>query len=103
MQGYERGAPRWGPTELAVLQAALSDPASHVWLFSSSEGVGHLATLAPGRDWHRSRAWVTHPRIAQAVQSLGFGSVDLIEVGVDAVRRAVAEGASIQSSSNGES
>jgi uroporphyrinogen-III synthase len=37
--------------------------------------VGNLATLLPGQSWAGARAIATHPRIAQAVRALGFGTV----------------------------
>jgi uroporphyrinogen-III synthase len=46
-----------------------------VWLFSSSEAVAHLRSLAPGQSWSRACALATHPRIAQAARAAGFGVV----------------------------
>ncbi|MDQ3273162.1 MAG: uroporphyrinogen-III synthase, partial [Pseudomonadota bacterium] len=42
-----------------------------VWLFSSSEAVGHL----PPGDWSQGRALATHPRIAEAARAAGWGVV----------------------------
>lgn len=102
VQGYVRGAARWTPEQQRCLAEALADPAGHCWLFSSSEGLEHLSAAAPGADWSRSRCLVTHPRIAAAAQSLGLGTVGLIGVGVEAVARALSQGRSIQSTSDGE-
>lgn len=46
-----------------------------VWLFSSSEAIGHLCGLLPGQSWQAARAVATHPRIAQAARDAGFGVV----------------------------
>jgi len=46
-----------------------------VWLFSSSQALGHLKTLLPNEDWTGRAALVTHPRMTSAAQSLGFGRV----------------------------
>lgn len=46
-----------------------------VWLFSSSESLAALAPLGATVDWSRCAALVTHPRIGQAAQGLGFGRV----------------------------
>jgi uroporphyrinogen-III synthase len=70
---YIRQAPRWSAEELASARGAAAD--GSLWLFSSSEAAGNLATLLPGQAWAGARAIATHPRIAQAVRSLGFGSV----------------------------
>ena len=102
VQGYARGCPVWGAAERAVLDAALARPAAHVWLFSSSEAVGHLHRLAPGVAWSAARALATHPRILQAARDAGFGQVGLIDVGIEALVRFAATGAPIQSSPNGE-
>jgi uroporphyrinogen-III synthase len=74
------------------LAQALADPASHCWLFSSSEAVGHLSRLAPSAHWQASRALVSHPRIAQAARDAGFGRVDLVEPGLEAVVRHLGAG-----------
>ncbi|MBQ1764164.1 MAG: uroporphyrinogen-III synthase, partial [Aquincola sp.] len=75
LQAYRRGAPRLSPSEQAQLQAALADPAAHLWLFSSGEAIGHLQTLAPGADWRAALALATHPRIEARARALGVGQV----------------------------
>ena len=70
---YQRGAPRFGPAELALAQQAAHD--GSLWLMSSSEAVAHLAQALPAQSWGAARALATHPRIAQAARALGFGSV----------------------------
>ena len=39
---YERGPGTWTPAEVACAHTALSQPASHLWLFSSSQAIEHL-------------------------------------------------------------
>ncbi|MCJ0764340.1 uroporphyrinogen-III synthase [Variovorax terrae] len=70
---YERRAPRFD----AALQAAAREAAGDgsVWLFSSSEAIGHLRQGLPAQSWERVRALATHPRIAQAARDAGFGVV----------------------------
>jgi uroporphyrinogen-III synthase len=70
---YIRQVPAWSEEERASARRAAAD--GSLWLFSSSEAAGNLATLMPGQAWSGARAIATHPRIAQAVRSLGFGSV----------------------------
>jgi uroporphyrinogen-III synthase len=89
VEAYRRTAPVPGPTGQQRLVAALADPARHVWLFSSSEAVGHLATLAPGADWSRAWALATHPRIAEAARALGCGRVDPVAPTPEAVAQAL--------------
>lgn len=66
---YRRSAPQFTPQQCRTMADAAVD--GSVWLFSSSEAVGHL----PPRDWSRARAVATHPRIAQAVRAAGWGVV----------------------------
>ena len=80
---YTRGAPVWGDAERAAARAAAGDRS--LWLFSSSEAVGHLPALLPGQDWSRARALATHPRIAQSARNLGFAEVLSARPGWDAV------------------
>ncbi|MET0333430.1 MAG: uroporphyrinogen-III synthase, partial [Rhizobacter sp.] len=58
-----------------LLLDALAQPASHLWLFSSSEAITHLQGLAPHADWSQALALATHPRIAQTARLLGMGRV----------------------------
>lgn len=84
---YGRRPPVWDAAEQALLQQALAEPAAHLWLFSSSEGVRHLQALAPAADWSAAQAMASHTRIAQAAREIGFGRVELVAP----VPRAVAE------------
>ena len=42
LDAYRRVLPRLTPADQALLRAALAEPASHLWFFSSSEAVGNL-------------------------------------------------------------
>ena len=70
---YVRRAPTLHANALALLQHAAQD--GSVWLFSSSEAVGNVCSMAAGQSWHQARAVATHPRIAQAARAAGFGVV----------------------------
>lgn len=96
---YRRRPPQPDAPQSACLEAALREPAQHLWLFSSSEAVGHLQALAPGADWSASRALTSHPRIAQAARQAGFAQVhELAAPGAGAVAAWLAQqGPSIQS------
>lgn len=72
---YRRQAPNWTPGMCAAARLAATNGA--VWLFSSSEGVAHLAQLLPDQHWGGAMALTTHPRIAQAVSGLAFGQVQV--------------------------
>ncbi|RYZ10657.1 MAG: uroporphyrinogen-III synthase [Comamonadaceae bacterium] len=70
---YRRTVPAFDAADLALAQASAAD--GSVWLFSSSEAVGHLRAWLPETDWHAARAVATHERIAQAARDAGFGAV----------------------------
>jgi len=80
---YRRGAPDPGELEQQTLQAALSDPAEHVWLLSSSEALDHLIPqvqsqpLGPSlQHWlGQARALATHTRILEYARGLGLQHV----------------------------
>ena len=93
---YRRACPRLDAAGQALLDAALVRPREHVWLFSSSEAIGHLQQLAavapqasprPAPDWSAGLALATHERIAARAQALGFGHVVLVRPDATAVAR----------------
>ncbi len=103
---YARRLPRLDAGARAVLDAALAQPRQHLWSLSSSEAVSNLTRLAPQADWREAAAVAPHPRIAAALQRLGFGRVQLAPADAsalaavlgDALHDAVArEGRPIQS------
>lgn len=69
---YRRAPPGLDAQQLALAQSGAT---SGVWLFSSSEAVGHLVALLPAQGWQHARAVATHPRIAEAARRAGFGVV----------------------------
>jgi uroporphyrinogen-III synthase len=80
---YRRQAPQWTAEEAAWAQAACDEPASHVWLFSSSEALQHVARLLPAS--REVPAIATHPVIAQAARQSGFRAVAQAQPTVEAV------------------
>lgn len=81
---YRRQPPRWGEAELALARHG------GIWLFSSSQAIGHLQELLPAADWSRSRAVATHARIAGAARAAGFGAVRESRPALEAVIEAIA-------------
>ena len=90
LAAYRRTPPQLDSAGQALLADACSEPARHLWLFSSSEAVACLRALAPAADWSRSRAMASHPRIAQTARELGFGQVQLTAPTAEAVALAAA-------------
>lgn len=72
---YARSLPDWTPAQLQLARQAASD--GSIWLLASALALRHLAQLLPQQSWAASRAVCTHPRVAQAAHTLGFGQVHL--------------------------
>ncbi|RYX97644.1 MAG: uroporphyrinogen-III synthase [Comamonadaceae bacterium] len=75
---YERRSPVLD--EPARAEAATASRDGSVWLFSSSEAVGNLASAfgvdgGAAPDWSQATAICTHPRIAGAARAAGWGRV----------------------------
>jgi len=70
---YQRHAPAFSPLERALASEAAVD--GSLWLFSSTEAVVNLCQAMPQQSWAQARALATHPRIAAAARSAGFGVV----------------------------
>ena len=85
VQAYRRTLPPLDAAQRALLAGALAEPATHWWLFSSSQAVDHLRQLAPQSGWSSGCALATHPRIASTLRTLGFGTVLPVRPTVDAV------------------
>ncbi|KNZ32351.1 MAG: hypothetical protein AD742_11175 [Methylibium sp. NZG] len=82
---YHSTAPKFNKAQRAQLNAALAFPQHHLWLFSSSEAVTHLASAVTFGNWHKAWAVATHPRIAARAQELGFSNVVQTRPAIDAV------------------
>ena len=85
---YRRSAPRFDAPETELLRSAIGAPAAHLWMFSSSEAIDHLAAATRadlGADWSRAQAIATHPRIASRARQLGFWQVTQAQPSLDAV------------------
>ena len=80
VQTYVRVLPSLTSAQLETLAAAQRSPEAHLWLFSSSQALRNLRTLAAAADWSRSRAGATHPRIAEQAREIGFGDVVTVPV-----------------------
>jgi len=95
---YRRSEPEWDERSRVLLAEALSQPGSHLWLFSSSEAIDNLL-LQLQRDEalplpKGCRAMATHPRIASAARRAGFSPVWQSRPGVAEVVASLQSGAS---------
>ena len=80
---YQRGVPSWSDAQCHLAQTASAD--GSVWCFSSSQAVAFLQRLLPQQTWSSARCIVTHPRIAEAARTLGFGDISLSRPLIDEV------------------
>lgn len=94
---YRRCAPVPDAAGRALLADALAAPGRHLWIFSSSEAVGHLRALVPQADWAASMALASHPRIAAAARAAGFGQVAQVQPKPEAVAAWLHQGPRLQS------
>lgn len=85
VSAYRRMPPRFDDAQRRLLDAALVQPARHLWFFSSSEAIDHLAAACPGAAWQGAWALATHPRIAERARQQGFGHVHACRPTLDAV------------------
>ena len=60
-----------------------------LWLFSSAEAIGHLSRAMPDQRWAQALAIATHPRIAEAARTAGFGTVRLAAPGPAAMAASI--------------
>lgn len=89
LQAYQRRAPGWTPEQRALAAAALADPVGSCWLLSSSEAIDHLSALLPQARWGQAWALASHERIAARARQAGFGQVEDVAAGVQAVVQAL--------------
>lgn len=80
---YQRGLPLWSEAQRHLAQTASAD--GSVWCFSSSQAISFLQRLLPQQTWSSARCIVTHPRIAEAARTLGFGHISLSRPLIDEV------------------
>lgn len=73
IEAYMRRPARWDTDRRHAAEQAAHD--GSVWLFSSSEAIANLVSMLPAQTWESASAVTTHPRIAKAARSAGFGVV----------------------------
>ena len=85
LSAYRRRAPTLAPADRSLIAAEQAQPASHAWLFSSSQAIDHLEQVAGIGRWSASRAIATHERIASRAHDAGFGTVARARPTLDSV------------------
>jgi uroporphyrinogen-III synthase len=85
VQAYRRVAPHWSGEQQALYAGAVQAPGQHFWLLSSAQALTHLPP-AGRADW---QAGASHPRIADAARTQGWGHVTLLRPGLPALQEAL--------------
>ncbi|MGP1630077.1 MAG: uroporphyrinogen-III synthase [Giesbergeria sp.] len=71
---YTRTAPLFS-NEMRAMARSAATAGGPLWVLSSAQALGHLLAALPDQSWDQARALATHPRIAEAARSAGFGVV----------------------------
>lgn len=85
LAAYRSSRPKFSAGERALIEAAVREPQTHLWMFSSSEAITNLATAVTFANWGKAWALTTHPRIAARAQELGFSNIIQTRPALDAV------------------
>lgn len=80
VEAYRRIVPTLEEAARVLIAHAQEQPLHHVWLFSSSQAIDHLRSLAPELPQPQAQALCTHERIAQTARQAGFGRVGLVHL-----------------------
>lgn len=83
LPAYRRCVPVFDAAQQAFIAQAVRPP--WLWLFSSAQAIAAL----PALDWSRARALATHPRVAQAARTAGFGVVRDSQPTLDEIVRSI--------------
>ena len=72
VSSYRRELPQWCDADARRCDEAVAQPATTLWLFSSSEAVANLRRLRPTANFAQAHALCTHERIAATTRAIGF-------------------------------
>ena len=75
------------PIQLTEAQQFVADGA--IWVFSSSAALQALAAQCPQVDWSMAKATVTHPRMADLAQKMGWGAVAIAPPGLSSLQASI--------------
>jgi len=80
------------PTQLTEAQKAqvhqlIAEGA--IWVFSSSAALQALVAQCPLANWSMAKATVTHPRMADLAQTMGWGSISIAPPGLSSLQASI--------------
>lgn len=77
---YQRTPTRLSEVQKDQVNQFIADGA--IWLFSSSAALQALMSQCPLANWSEAKATVTHPRMAELAQKMGWGAVSIAPPGI---------------------
>jgi uroporphyrinogen-III synthase len=77
---YQRQVTHLDSEQIKRVSAFVKEGA--IWLFSSSAALEGLVKQCPDLDWSKAKVVVTHPRIAQLAEKLGWHHISIAPPGI---------------------
>jgi len=74
-------------SQKAQVQKFIADGA--IWVFSSSAALQALVAQCPQANWSMAKATVTHPRMADLAQKMGWGAVAIAPPGLSSLQASI--------------
>jgi len=84
---YQRTPVQLTEAQKAQVQQYIADGA--IWVFSSSAALQALVAQCPQVDWSIAKATVTHPRMADLAQKMGWGAVAIAPPGLSSLQASI--------------
>ena len=84
---YQRTPAQLTEAQKAQVQQYIADGA--IWVFSSSAALQALVAQCPQVDWSIAKATVTHPRMADLAQKMGWGAVAIAPPGLRSLQASI--------------
>lgn len=84
---YQRTPAQLTEAQKAQVQQYIADGA--IWVFSSSAALQALFAQCPQVDWSMAKATVTHPRMADLAQKMGWGAVAIAPPGLSSLQASI--------------
>jgi uroporphyrinogen-III synthase len=80
---YQRSASQLTVAQKTQVNQFIDEGA--IWLFSSSVALQALMKQCPEANWTNAKATVTHPRMADLAQKMGWGSISIAPPGLSSL------------------
>jgi len=84
---YQRSPAQLTEAQKAQVQQCIAEGA--IWVFSSSAALQALVAQCPQVDWSMAKATVTHPRMADLAQKMGWGAVAIAPPGLSSLQASI--------------